>query len=225
MSVKGLFDIWRKDICHNALQCNESFAKSRGWATSCKRRTSSPKIPPSSSPEFTTISATSTLYVRAAVGIPLADLCRLLQRHVHLVSAQHVARRDGCLRQVAMGGVRAAHWPLVEHKPGGNKVGVQGSLWLICRWERRHCAKKLSMKQSIIAGDIFVDKCRNVCGTRCDCQHSSRSWDKELNQHARHILVCRANLYEETSAACVCNCRKGCNTFFYVKKSMWSVVQ
>lgn len=42
------------------------------------------------------------------VGAP-ADLCRLLQRNVHFVPTQHVARCDGCLRQVAMGGVCAAH--------------------------------------------------------------------------------------------------------------------
>lgn len=45
-----------------------------------------------------------TLCVSAA-----ADLCRLLQPNVHLVPTQHVARCDGCLRQVAMGGVCAAH--------------------------------------------------------------------------------------------------------------------
>lgn len=51
-----------------------------------------------------------TWYVRAAVGPLLADLHRPgMARTVHLVSAQHVKGGNGCLRQVAMGGVSAAH--------------------------------------------------------------------------------------------------------------------
>lgn len=45
-----------------------------------------------------------TLCVGAAT-----DLCSNLHRNVHFVPTKHVARRDGCLRQVAMGGVCAAH--------------------------------------------------------------------------------------------------------------------
>lgn len=61
------------------------------------------------------------MYVRAAVGHPLADLCRPVDGTVRFVAAQHVTGGDGCLRQVAVGGMGAAHRPFVEHKPGEMK--------------------------------------------------------------------------------------------------------
>lgn len=52
-----------------------------------------------------------TLYVCAAAGPVLTDLCRPMYGTVRFLSAQHVTRGGGCLWQVAVGGMIAAHWP------------------------------------------------------------------------------------------------------------------
>lgn len=51
-----------------------------------------------------------TLYIGAAVGPLLSDPPGLgVKGAVHLVSTQHITGGDGHLRQVAVGGVGAAH--------------------------------------------------------------------------------------------------------------------